>query len=37
MIPGACALVMAIVLSGAVLGGLAYQLDWVQGYQKKRM
>jgi rod shape determining protein RodA len=29
--------IATIVLSGAVLGGLAYQLDWVQGYQKKRI
>ena len=30
-------MVAAIVLSGALLGGLAYQLDWVEGYQKKRI
>jgi rod shape determining protein RodA len=28
---------VAIVLVGIVLGGLAWQLEWVQGYQKKRI
>jgi len=29
--------VAAILLAGAMLGGLAYELDWVHGYQKKRI
>jgi len=29
--------IVGIVLCGAVLGGLAYQLEWIEGYQRKRI